>query len=624
MKKRLLCLWMSLGCYSAVIAQNEVTDSLTKLLEKADDDTAKVMLYWETGISVIYQNPPAARPYFSKGIKLAGKLNFYRGLERCYGGTAISYAFIAQYDSQLIYIDTTIFYARKVNDPDRLALAYLNKGDALNNLQNFSDALKNCDTAMVFAERSGNKDRLGRIYYIRGDIFILQGQYEQAAVSLDKSQSFFEQASNRQMLGMCFFNRANLYTQTKKFPEATEFYKKAIETAKSINDVSNLSAFTCGFAQLYLSQQKFSEAEAMAEQAMSYSKQTGNVMQEAIVHDVLSNIYKSRSKYPQAIAEELIAYKILDENNEVARKATAASVLADLYNTSGNINEAYKFLKISRDLNDSVVKKQFNDETARLQTTFDVAQKNKEIQLLNKDKELQQQKFQKQQLMMIGAGSLALLAIGGIWLLMNRNKLKQRMKEMELRNQIAADLHDEVGSSLSSIHMLSQMATANESNSSQKNILDKVNSNAKETMERMSDIVWMIKPGETGVGNLKQRMERFANEICSSKNIQLSMDLSAIENIKLTMAQRKNVYLIFKEAINNAVKYSGSERIDVKATIQNKQLELSVRDFGKGFEQSAKSRGNGLGNMKNRAKESGGTLAIDSDQGTAVILSVQV
>src|SRR6185295_1565867 len=146
----------------------------------------------------------------------------------------------------------------------------------------------------------------------------------------------------------------------------------------------------------------------------------------------------------------------------------------------------------------------------------------------------------------------------------------------------------------------------------QKIIMDKVGSNAKETMDRMSDIVWMIKPGETETGSLKQRMERFAAEICSSRNIELSSDLSAIENMKFSMAQRKNIYLIFKEAVNNAVKYSGTKKIDIKATVQNKQLVLLVQDHGKGFNISVSGRGNGLDNMKNRAKESGGTLIIDS------------
>ena len=626
MRKKLLCLLLPVIYCSAAMAQTGKTDSLLQLLNKAADDTSKVLLYWETGISIIYQNPPGARPYFLKGIALAKKLNFDRGQERCYAATAITYAFLAKYDSQLIYTDTAILYARKVGDPERLALVYLNKGDALDNLQHFSDALKNCDTALTFAEKTGNNDRLGRIYYIRGDIFISQGQYSQAITSIDKAQLFFEQASNTQMQAMCLYNRADIYNRTNKPAEAIGFYQKAIEIAKSINDISNLSAFTSGLAQVYVMQQRFAEAEAAAREAMVYTKQTGNIMQEAVIHDILSSIHKNQNKYPLAIAEELITYKILDENNELSRKAGAASILADLYNTSGNINEAYKFLKISRDLNDSLVKQQFNNETARLQTTFDVAQKTKQIELLNKDKELQQQRLQKQRLLLIGAAMVAFLAVIGIWLLMNRNKLKQRMKELELRNQIAADLHDEVGSSLSSIHMLSQMATKGVNETAHKDILARMSNNAKETMDKMGDIVWMIKPNETEAGSLKQRMERFATEIAGSKDIQLSMDLSAMENMQFSMLQRKNIYLIFKEAVNNAAKYSGSQKLEISSDIKNNQLHVTVRDFGKGFNINEVKKGNGITNMQQRAKDLNGIISMNTmpGSGASVVLVLQL
>jgi two-component system, NarL family, sensor histidine kinase UhpB len=205
---------------------------------------------------------------------------------------------------------------------------------------------------------------------------------------------------------------------------------------------------------------------------------------------------------------------------------------------------------------------------------------------------------------------------------MNRNKLRQRMKEMELRNQIAADLHDEVGSSLSSIHMLSQMATQQEG--SNKDILARMSGNAKETMDKMGDIVWMIKPGESEGASLKQRMERFTYEICSSKNIAATIELNELEKIKLTMEQRKNFYLIFKEAINNAVKYAGTEKVEVIVTTQNKQVTLLVKDYGKGFDPETTGRGNGLDNMKNRATELNGNLNISSEigKGTTVQLTV--
>ena len=185
----------------------------------------------------------------------------------------------------------------------------------------------------------------------------------------------------------------------------------------------------------------------------------------------------------------------------------------------GDDKNAYKYLTISSSLKDSIIKDQYNNQVANLQSSFELKEKDKEILLLGKDRELQQQKLFRQRLLFVAAAVLLLLALIGIWLLMNRNKLKQRMKELELRNQIAADLHDEVGSSLSSIHMLSQMATKQGNESTHKDILARMSRNAKETMDKMGDIVWMIKPGETEAGSLEQRMERFAYEIAATAKI---------------------------------------------------------------------------------------------------------
>ncbi len=200
------------------------------------------------------------------------------------------------------------------------------------------------------------------------------------------------------------------------------------------------------------------------------------------------------------------------------------------------------------------------------------------------------------------------------------------MKELQLRNQIAADLHDEVGSSLSSIHMLSQMAAKPGNEATHKDILERMSTNTKETMDKMGDIVWMIKPGETEAGSLKQRMERFAYEICSSKNIAVAMQLDELDKVKLTMEQRKNVYLIFKEALNNAVKYSGTEKIEIAAMVQSKKLILQVKDFGKGFNSNSIKKGNGLDNMQHRAKDLGALLALNSNStdGTNLTLTLPV
>jgi signal transduction histidine kinase len=223
-------------------------------------------------------------------------------------------------------------------------------------------------------------------------------------------------------------------------------------------------------------------------------------------------------------------------------------------------------------------------------------------------------------MLLAGASLLSVLAVAGIGVVRSRSKLKQQMKELELRNKIAADLHDEVGSSLSSIHMLSQMASQQGGDATHKDILSRMSNNTRETMEKMGDIVWMIKPGEMESGSLKHRMEQFAFEISSSKDISLQLTLDGMEKLRLTMEQRKNIWLIFKEAINNAVKYSGTETLEVTAVLQNKEMMVQVEDHGKGFDSSVVKKGNGLSNMQHRAKELRGKLLIQSNSGTGTII----
>jgi signal transduction histidine kinase len=357
---------------------------------------------------------------------------------------------------------------------------------------------------------------------------------------------------------------------------------------------------------------------------MKICEETGNTTQLANVYAGLSYIERRSNNARLGIEYGEKAFAIFHEQSDTLRQQVAADSLAVAYQAVNNPAQAYKYLKISRQLSDSLMRKQFGQETAQLQTTFQVKEKDKEILLLNKEKELQNQRLQKSRFIMIGAGIIALLVFGGAWLLFNRNKLRQRMKELELRNRIAADLHDEVGSSLSSIHMLSQMASQKSVEGGQQELLSRMSTNAKETMDKMGDIVWMIKPGENESGSLRQRMERFAYEIGSSKNIEVSMQLNELDNLKLSMAQRKNIYLIFKEALNNAAKYSGAKKIDIGSWLENRVLRLMIKDEGKGFDHAKTRKGNGLDNMSNRAGELGGKLAIGSvpDEGTTVTLTM--
>src|SRR5690606_31636872 len=172
-----------------------------------------------------------------------------------------------------------------------------------------------------------------------------------------------------------------------------------------------------------------------------------------------------------------------------------------------------------------------------------------EIALLNKDNELHVQRIERQRILLILGVMAALFVLSVVGFFVYRYRLKMQTKEIALRSKIAADLHDEVGSSVSSIRMLSEIAIQQGPSNAEflQEILTNINDSAKDIVESTGDIVWMIKPGFDEIETVIERMERYIHDLCSHRDIGYTLELDELRSVKLTMVQRKNVYLIFKE-----------------------------------------------------------------------------
>ncbi|NNL90879.1 MAG: hypothetical protein HKO66_01475, partial [Saprospiraceae bacterium] len=207
-------------------------------------------------------------------------------------------------------------------------------------------------------------------------------------------------------------------------------------------------------------------------------------------------------------------------------------------------------------------------------------------------------------------------------------KRNQAIQLELLRNRISRDLHDDIGSTLSSISLFGTLALKNlkSQNSTVEKMLDKINSGALQVMESLNDIVWTISTDNNKVEDLINRMRAYISGFEDTDEWQIDFNFNEnILNNTLTMVQRRNIYLIFKESVNNAIKYSSGHRIKVYIAIRNNLFELIMTDDGKGFNYEEVKKmntlgGNGIKNMKNRAKEIKGNLEFDSikDIGTKV------
>ena len=198
-------------------------------------------------------------------------------------------------------------------------------------------------------------------------------------------------------------------------------------------------------------------------------------------------------------------------------------------------------------------------------------------------------------------------------------RLKQRYEVEKLRLRIARDLHDDIGSALGSINLMSETANRKLSKAGVTDdaavAFKKISHYAHTTLESMDDIIWSINPDKDRVGDLLLRMREFVIPVLEESHIEFDFKIQADDHEKLPMNLRRNLFLIFKEAIFNIAKHSACSRVSINLQINNKRLLLNVYDNGKGFDSSIPTHRNGLKNMQERANLLGGELNVNTKNG---------
>ncbi|WP_373520880.1 two-component regulator propeller domain-containing protein [Aquiflexum sp.] len=214
-------------------------------------------------------------------------------------------------------------------------------------------------------------------------------------------------------------------------------------------------------------------------------------------------------------------------------------------------------------------------------------------------------------------------------LLIYRLHINRVLAVVKVRNRVARDLHDDMGSTLSTINILSSMAKTKLHTDPAKtsDYISKISDNSQRMMEAMDDIVWSIKPQNDTMEKVIARMREFTTNALEAKDIDFRFEVEEnVYEIKLPMDARRDLFLVFKEAVNNLAKYSKCSRAFIHFSLKKGKLHMRVRDYGMGFDPQLADSGNGLNNMKKRAQNMGGELKITSEigEGTEVVLDVGV
>lgn len=218
--------------------------------------------------------------------------------------------------------------------------------------------------------------------------------------------------------------------------------------------------------------------------------------------------------------------------------------------------------------------------------------------------------------------AICIVVISGIAFAFHRMRINKLLAIEKMRQRFSRDLHDDIGSTLSSINILARTAGAENDGS---NTMKKIQQRSQKMLDAMDDIIWSTKPDNDALESLIIRTREYAGEVLEAAGIQYEIIVQEnMPPIRLNMEQKKNMYLIIKEAVNNLAKYSQSPTAAIHFTYSNNRLQLLIKDEGVGFTVDGVLKGNGLQNMKTRATEMNAELLVNSGAGKGTAINIKL
>ena len=652
---------------SHVSAQQNVLDSLDIVLRQTKSDTARIRLYVEkifaaedsstvlysdTAISLINKLLPGASRQMSKNLQQYHSNAFYfRSMyfanEEAYD-TALYYLNSAMQQALLakdrlqearILNDMGVCFYRKneveksidhlarslsireeLNDDEQLRNAYNNTAFIYKETGLIDQSLDLNFKALALAEkRKSNKE----IALSFNNIGALYHKYlKDPARALDyykKSLVISEKEGDAKGVGLIKHNIATIYTEEGNYQEAITWFDESLKIRREVNYKYGVVNTLSSLAYNYLKTGAYANARNALTEAMQMNEQLQDQNLQTNIHRNYAEFYQALDKTDSALYHAKLAHGINLTYGNPLNISNSSLLLSGLYEKKGNYQASLELYKLHEKMQDSISNDVLQKQGVKSNIEYQYFKKKNESDKLH-NAQLARKNLYTWLLIFLLASSI-IIGFG----LYKRYRLKQKLKEVQIRNKIAADLHDDVGSTLSSIRMYSDIVKQQPNqNGTSIQLLDKIISNSKETIENMSDIVWMIKPGNDDFANIEDRMLNFANELCTPAGINFEMAKnSQLNGFKIPMEQRRDIYLIFKEAINNAVKYSNCHFIRTAIELDKNILTMNISDDGNGFDVINVKKGNGLMNMQKRAAAHKGNCNIQSEEGSGTELKVQ-
>ncbi|MFK7771625.1 MAG: hypothetical protein AB8F94_05775 [Saprospiraceae bacterium] len=602
-------------CFVPLLAQNYNVDELQEQLSTASSDKIKIETFIELINAYASIDIDSSIFYFEEALQLAKKNNNHESIIQIQDAISETLMVKGAYTKAKIIIDEAILLGNQLQNDTLICSNLMNLGTwhwAMSNSKQYFEVL---NEALEYANKANSIKHKAMIYASYGIFYGEKADIKREREYLQKSLQIFRQNKDTNNQIILLQNLSDSYFNDNDFSTALEYINQAIKLIKTTNNTGILYQHVLGFkgAILY----HLGETElgfSILDSVLILANSDNNSRIIILINNEKSKWLLEDHRYDEAIKSADIGVQLCKKTGYMHQLPELCNTLSQAFKAKKDFESALFWINEKTLANEEIRTRQQNKELSLLEANHELLQKETENQILTLENS-------NQRMLIVFTTILGFLLSFFAYYYFRKKHQKNLEK---LRQKIAADLHDDVGSNLNNIARIAKrLKTSNNLSEINKGI-DNLVKRSNEAILNIVDVIWTLDSEESELSNLIEKMESYLDKVkANDENVKINLIKNNLDlSTSLTINMRHHLLMIFKEAVNNIQKHTVSSKIEIKLSNDNNFSMSFFNEFGEKKE-SLNSTNRGIPNIKNRVAELKGKVNI-KETSTSYFLQIEL
>ncbi len=632
------------------VLHKKKADSLQIVLEHTNESIARIDLLTEISKWLIIISTTESYKYAAQANSLANKINYDKGLCESFTWIAIIAEKENRHKISVYYWEQAMLVAERMGDRKTLVRLHVSVLNSCFFLGDYIKIMDICMKGIPLAKETNDLDAEVHFLNSLGAVFIKQREFEKARKCYFKSLELAKEIGDTSLMGKSYNNLGKAYSLQGKQLAAIENYTKSINLLENTSCIGDYASALNGLAKAYLLDNNYSMALKYALACEDFVKVRGgqNPFDLADYHLTLGEIYTELRMYALATDYLEKGLNIAISINHKEHSKRGFEILSRVYAARGKYKKAFEYHQMFSILKDSLVNLEATERLATLEAKSEIDKKDYEIGILNKENEVNNSKHSRMNFIRNMGVGIFILTVSVLFLLYNRSQLKQKNKLLgeiskqqndmfnkvislqdKERKRIAEDLHDGLGSTLSTIKLNLERLSDEELNFNEAQIEQYATalSLSNEALSDLRNIAHNLMPPTLSKLGLVAALQNLFDRISQYSGINIHFSTHDFET-RLESNMEMSIFRIMLEIMNNIVTHAKATEIVVQFVKFEHNMNITVEDNGIGFnpEKVRSTKGIGLKNIASRIEFMKGTYTIDTSEGhgTTYVIDIPI